>query len=494
MMNRQRFKLAFIILLAAVLRCLFLDSREIFYDDAFSVFLSNRNLAEIISGTAADTMPPLFYFLLHAWQKLGAVQLWQLRLLNVGLSLLVVFGVYLVVQKLVTEKAALWAAFFTAISPFQIYHAQEIRMYVILELNLLGYFFAFLEFYQPGGIINKLPPKIGFVIFGTLAMYSHNLAIFSIVVINIFLLLKREWKQLLQVTCLQSIIGILSLPWLWFVPQQISKIQTAFWTPRPGLVEVIQALVQSTASLPLSGLWMTAAVVLSIQILVLTLLEIFRQGKNDHQTELLAIAAISPPLLMFLTSYFMRPIFVARGFIFSFLAFYMIIAIVMTKSNQKILMFLLGGAMITSAAISLPQQYTYNGFPRSPYREATNYLADHHDTLILHDNKLSFFPCHFYNQALPQYFLPDEPGSHNDTYAVSSQQAMDILPVKDLESIADGAAAIQFVVFERAIQENQESGRLNHPVLETLEQRYQLVNVESFNDLLVYQFILPDES
>ena len=494
MKNRQRFMLAFIILLSGVLRCLFLNSREIYYDDAFSVFLSNRSLAEIISGTVADTMPPLYYFLLHAWQKLGAAQLWQLRFLNVGLSVLVVLGVYLAVQKLATEKAALWAAFFTAISPFQIYHAQEIRMYVILELNLLGYFLSFLEFYQPGETINKLPPKIGFVIFGALAMYSHNLAIFSIAAINIFLLIKKEWKQLFQVISLQVFIGILALPWLWFVPQQVSKIQTAFWTPRPALVEVIQALVQSTASLPLSGLWMTAAVVLSIQILVLTLLEAFRQGKNDYRIELLAVIAITPPLLMFLTSYFMRPIFVARGFIFSILAFYMIIAIVLTKSNQKILMYLLGGAMITSAAISLPQQFTFNGFPRSPYRQVTNYLAEQQNSLILHDNKLSFFPCHFYNQALPQYFLPDEPGSHNDTYAVTSQQAMDIFPARDLASITDGAASIHFVVFERAIQEYQKAGRLNHPELETLEQRYQIIGIKRFNDLLVYHFLLLDES
>jgi mannosyltransferase len=494
MKNRQRFMLEFIILLAAVLRCLFLNSREIYYDDAFSIFLSNRSLAEIISGTAADTMPPLYYFLLHAWQKLGAAQLWQLRFLNVGLSLLVVFGVFLVVCKLATEKAALWAAFFTAISPFQIYHAQEIRMYVILELNLLGYFLSFLEFYQPGKIINKIPPQIGFIIFGALAMYSHNLAIFSIVVINIFLLIKQEWKQLLRVFFLQFFIGILALPWLWFVPQQISKIQTAFWTPRPGLVEVIQALVQSTASLPLSGIWMTAAVVLSVQIFVITILETFRQEKNDYWIQLLVISATTPPLLMFLTSFFMRPVFVARGFIFSFLAFYMIIAIVMTKSNQKILILLLGGAMITSAAISLPQQYTFNGFPRSPFREVANYLAEHHDSLILHDNKLSFFPCHFYNPALPQSFLPDEPGSHNDTYAVSSQQAMDIFPAKNLESVTDGAASIQFVVFERAIQEYQKAGKHNHPVLETLEKNYQLMGIARFHDLLIYQFKLPDES
>jgi hypothetical protein len=122
------------------------------------------------------------------------------------------------------------------------------------------------------------------------------------------------------------------------------------------------------------------------------------------------------------------------------------------------------------------------------------YLAQQHAALILHDNKLSFFPCHFYNPDLPQYFLPDEPGSHNDTYAASSQQAMDIFPIKDLESITNGETSIQFVVFERAIQEYQKAGEQNHPVLEILEQHYHLDVIKKFNDLLVYQFSRPDES
>ena len=57
--------LAGIIILGVLLRCLELNSRSIQYDDAFSILLSGRNLNEIISGTAADTMPPLFYFILQ---------------------------------------------------------------------------------------------------------------------------------------------------------------------------------------------------------------------------------------------------------------------------------------------------------------------------------------------------------------------------------------------------------------------------------------------
>ncbi len=63
--------------------------------------------------------------------------------------------------------------------------------------------------------------------------------------------------------------------------RQIEKIQGAFWTPRPGLVEVLQALVLFTASLPLPGVWFVIALVLSLYILVIVSLELVRmKGKG----------------------------------------------------------------------------------------------------------------------------------------------------------------------------------------------------------------------
>jgi uncharacterized membrane protein len=71
-----------ILVIAAILRCVVLSTRSIFYDDAFSIFLSEQSLSKIITGTAADTMPPLYYFLLHIWLLAGR-SLWWVRLLSV---------------------------------------------------------------------------------------------------------------------------------------------------------------------------------------------------------------------------------------------------------------------------------------------------------------------------------------------------------------------------------------------------------------------------
>ncbi|MEN6482834.1 MAG: hypothetical protein ABFD29_11775, partial [Anaerolineaceae bacterium] len=66
---------------ATVLRLYRIEARSIQYDDAFSYFLSIQSLSNIISGTAADTMPPFYYFLLHFW-SLISTSIWFLRLLS----------------------------------------------------------------------------------------------------------------------------------------------------------------------------------------------------------------------------------------------------------------------------------------------------------------------------------------------------------------------------------------------------------------------------
>ena len=80
-MNRRTagLLLGFELALGLVLRLVGAGTRPIWYDDAFSVLLSRGNFASIVRGTAADTMPPLYYFLLHLWMTLtSSIAGWRL--------------------------------------------------------------------------------------------------------------------------------------------------------------------------------------------------------------------------------------------------------------------------------------------------------------------------------------------------------------------------------------------------------------------------------
>jgi hypothetical protein len=71
--NKAALRWAFpaILLFGLALRLAGINSRPLFYDEAFSYFLSIQSFPKIVQGTAADTMPPLYYFLLHFWTMVG---------------------------------------------------------------------------------------------------------------------------------------------------------------------------------------------------------------------------------------------------------------------------------------------------------------------------------------------------------------------------------------------------------------------------------------
>ena len=331
---------------------------------------------------------------------------------------------------------------------------------------------------------------LGLIISGTLAMYSHNLAIFVLVVPDLFLLIRREWRLLSRLLAAQALIGMLALPWLWMLPGQIAKIQHAFWTPRPGLVEIVQAVIMFCAALPLPGIWLVIGAIVSLQIVVMVIIEALRARNKNNGLSLLAAFAVLPPVMLFIVSYLMRPVFVPRAFFFSSLAFFGVAGSLVVKNWPKGPGVLIGVGFILAACIALPYQYTFNEFPRSPFDQASVYLKQNIQLgdIVVHDNKLSYFPCLYFERSLPQTFLADEPGSSNDTLAAQSQQAMQIFPKLNIQAAVGNHTQVYFVVFRQTVQEYQAAGLGDHPQIAWLKQHYHLESQVNFNDLEIFKF------
>jgi uncharacterized membrane protein len=495
-MKRDRRLLGVAVCAGLLLRCLFIGSRSIQYDDAFSILLSERGLSEIVSGTAADTMPPLYYFMLHFWMQVSRSLTW-LRLLSVLLSMGSLVLLYLLVSRVSTPDAGAWAALLAAISPLQIYHAQDIRMYALLALTELGYLFFFVRIWQDDAVPIRPKKWIGLILYGTAAMYTHNLAIFVLVAPLILLAIQRKWRLLVRMGLALGGIGLLALPWLLLVPGQVQKIQHAFWTPRPGIADIINTLMMFTATLPLPGYWLIAALVLCVWIVAVMGLETWRRRRDPDGEPVLFFLTMIPPALLFLVSYLMRPVFVPRGFLVSGLMFLGWAGILIHRSWSTTGGIVLAAAFVISAAIGIPYQQTYRDFPRSPFRETTVYLsnqvvrqsAGESTPFILHDNKLSYFPCLYFDPELRQAFLPDEAGSQNDTLAPATQDALNIHPEQDLASAVESEKDVYFVVFQKTIDEYKQTGEQNHPVLTWLGEHFQYIGVQTFHDLDVYHFL-----
>jgi hypothetical protein len=483
--------LALSLALGFVLRMIGADSRSLQYDDTFSIFLAARSLPEILSGTAADTMPPLYYILLHFWMSISQ-QVWFIRLLTISLSLLVIAINYALVAQIFGRAAAGWAALLTAISPLQMYHAQDVRMYALMLVGQSGYLLFFARLYFPRGDQPRGSRRdwLGLVLCGVLAMYSHNLAIFALVVPSLYLLLKRKWLSLLRLAAAQVGIGLLALPWLVLIPGQIAKVQKAWSLPVPGLIEVLQASVMFTASLPLPFLLLAVVTVLSLQIFVMLSIETWRLRRVEPDVLYLVCALLLPPVMLFVASYVMRPIFIPRGFLISSLAYYALAGVVIARAWGRGVGPIILSGFVLAAVLSLPSFYTYADFPRSPYRAAVASLRAEMQPggLIIHENKLSYFPARFYAPDLHQVFVADAPASPNDTFEPASQRAMQIFPQSDLPAAVGTYTDIYFVLFHQTKQEYQAAGYAGHPDLIWLEERFTLLDQQAFRDLEIYHY------
>jgi mannosyltransferase len=398
-LNRlQRWAFPAILVSGLALRLVGIEGRPLFYDEAFSYFLSIQTLSKIIQGTAADTMPPLYYFLLHVWALAGQ-SVWWLRGLNALLSLAVIFLAYRLVKDLYGHEAGLWTALFVAVAPFQIYYAQEMRMYTLLALGLTGYAWCFLRLAREQDDTRmRWPFWVGLVLFGSVAMYSHNLAGFTIIVPTVFLAARRRWKLLWRLVFAQAVMGLLFLPWLALVPGQVQKIQTAFWTPRPGLVEILQLLIMFVTNLPLPAWGTAAAAVVSLYLIAIALLEFRRNRWSDEGFWFLLWYAVAPGVILFVLSYLMRPVFVPRAVIASSIAGYALLGRLAACGRNRIAGRVAAGLFVVAALAALPAQVLFREFPRSPYQETAVWLAGQAQSgeVVLHENKLSFFSMHFY--------------------------------------------------------------------------------------------------
>ncbi len=477
-----------ILLLAFALRLIALGSREIWYDDAFSIFLARQDLTQIANGTAADTMPPLYYALLHFWMRLGDDP-FTLRFLSVMLSMLIVALVYGVGHRVFSARAARNAALFTAIAPLQIYHAQELRMYALLALALLWFFSSAVSGIFPRGARANGWNALSLVLSTALALYSHNLAIVTLIVADIYLVAKRDWRALARLVAAQLAGLVLFLPWLLYVPGQLEKIQRAFWTLRPGVVDLLQMLVAFTTNLPLPALVLPIALFAALAIFILASIETVRAFRRGAPAtlELVVAFVVVPPILLFILSYVIRPVFVPRGVIFSSLAYYLGLGWLAACLRPRALVSVV---LVVSAviAVALAYQYAYNEFPRSPYRSADRFLQSNlrDGDAIVHDNKLSFFPMRYYALALAQAFIADPPDSGSDTLARGSMDALQLYPSLIGDATA-GAARVWFVIYQRALDEAAAENRVSENKA-WLDARFKQVALTQFNDLNVYLY------
>jgi len=261
-----------------VLRCWKVDTRSLWFDEAFSWRVATFPLGELLERTGGDNHPPLHFLLLKAWMGLWGESELSLRMLSVSAGVASCVGMFLLVREVYrsadgaesigrgarvgTDQGnssaagmALLAAALVAVSVFQIRWGREARMYTLA---------AALATFSSWALWRALQaePKSwrAWTVFGLLALafvYTHYYAFFTIAGQMLFAAGYLGWQwHGLPAARLQTrqnlsglglailIVGLGFLPWVPQLLNQRSQVQAAFWARAIGWHSVPFVLYQ----------------------------------------------------------------------------------------------------------------------------------------------------------------------------------------------------------------------------------------------------------
>ena len=331
------FKVPLIFILALVVRLLGISTRPIWYDEAFSILFSEKGISPMLYGTlaatgsgTADIHPLSYYALLWLWMKAFGESLVAVRILSIIAGMGIVCLIYLIGRELFGETTAQLAMLFTALAPFQIHYAQEIRMYSFMAMWLLLATYAYLR----GAKTGQRRWWILFAIAAALAQYAHNLAAFYLIPLAITPILQRDWKSVKAVLLAGLGAVVLYIPWLIELPGQFAKVEQSYWVARPDLSRLFTLLLVFTTNLPLPNNWLPIALFIALLLMIVGILQTIRMLRKDSSEEGLWTLYLSfaPPLLLFLFSQW-EPVYIERALVPSGAVFMLWIAWVLTQTT-----------------------------------------------------------------------------------------------------------------------------------------------------------------
>lgn len=312
-MSKKTFSLLFA--LAAALRALLIWNAPLWYDENFTYLLSTLPFDKMLAATAGDVHPPLSYIILWLMAQLGGPA-WTLRIPSMLFSV----GSVVLFAKLLSYLSAgrrvkIAALFIMAVAPFQLWYAQEARMYAMLEFFFL---LGVLAVYRRHWMLMLLA--------GVLLVYTQNYGVLYVVVLWLLAALRADRRWLFVSEMLGPSIAAIStmlmwIPWAQIVLAQASTIAGSYWIMPVSLGAVLDTLVKlfwgsaiPTAATPLA--YIVTLVALSIGLCVTIC---------SHRWDWLLLA-FGPLLLAVFVSLVWYPILIVRPLIGSAPFVYLIAA------------------------------------------------------------------------------------------------------------------------------------------------------------------------
>jgi uncharacterized membrane protein len=415
---RYRLPLLLILLLGTLLRLVGLGADSLWYDETVSVYLAGSPLAELIRHTAGDIHPPGYYIVLRGWLLATGYPTGHADPSGTGLEFAACFFslacgvalialVYTLARSIAGRRTSLAAAAIVALSPYNIWYAQEARMYTLAAaLGVVG-IYALLR----GAGLTGGPPRRGVARWLPWAAYAVATAIglyvlyyfaFLLVALNLWFLILLLLRRIQRRCALPWIAANLAAvvlygPWLPIAWRQAASPPVPPWRAAPALLLALREAWSTLALGQSAPGWTWPVLLLVLVLYVIGLLALLglakRRARNDSDSKsqlsgalqdaahpvaasFLPVVTFGPLALILLGSAIAAPLYHVR-YLFAYSpAFYVVLGagLVWLWRRWRVIAAIAICAWVAGVSVSLYAFWNAPEFRADDLRSATAYL------------------------------------------------------------------------------------------------------------------------
>lgn len=301
--------------------------------------------------------PPLYAVCLNFWVNIFGGSDFALRVLSLVFSLLAITITYIFSLRLFGIQIAILSSVLLAFSPFDIYYAQEARMYSLVFLMSCLSGLSLLCFLRSKDTVNTVLMLILHSISTWGLINAHYTALFVPAFLGLFCLCfltkNKEWTKLFSLFGAWTLTALLCLPWLPLFLEASRIRKESFYVARTGNpFWPVKALF---SSLPINWLcflsgkkvvaWAIPIYLTSALMLFMSLVKTFTKSLKEDKSSLLFLWswALFPALAIWLLDVIElhSVIEVPRYLIASAPPIYILAAIGLSSLNRKVMFMLL---------------------------------------------------------------------------------------------------------------------------------------------------------
>jgi tetratricopeptide (TPR) repeat protein len=312
----------------------------------------------ILNRTLDPATLPLYYAFEYLWWHHVSASVYGLRCLSILIGLTSILALFDLGRRLFGARAGLIAAACLALSPIHTFHAQGIRMYVLLTLLAILSVRTFVEIAEGGTKRWWMAHALA----NFLLLWTHPFAALLLAAEGLALLL-WTWPNIRRMVCWGLLHALAALPSAWyftnvrFWPTQ----QTASWLKMPAPGELLgdiladdvlswtyqlrvcadafhflgtRAASALLAARPVMDTLLFAAFVL---VVLLSLAALLRNNPHRPRYLLLLLWFLLPPCMLLAASLLYRPCIFPRYTVYCSLALYLLIGAIVARQRYQLL-------------------------------------------------------------------------------------------------------------------------------------------------------------